>query len=85
MYKDDLHTKVAPYTQEAAERLGQDLQLMANKLGDHMAEARQQMNTYAQELQTMVELNVDDVKNRVSIYTRKLNKRLLKDTEDMKR
>ncbi|XP_061597230.1 apolipoprotein Eb-like [Cololabis saira] len=85
MYKDDLHTKLAPYTQEATERLGRDLQRMAGKLGEHMTDARQQMDLYGQELRTMVELNTDDVRNRLSAYSRKLNKRILKDTEEMKR
>uniref|UniRef100_A0A8C9X6W8 Apolipoprotein Ea n=1 Tax=Sander lucioperca TaxID=283035 RepID=A0A8C9X6W8_SANLU len=85
MYKDDLQTKLAPFTQDAAETLGKDLQELFNRLGDHMSQAREQMEKYAQELQTMMELNADDVSVRISAYTRKLKKRLNKDTQDIKR
>lgn len=85
MYKDDLQTKLTPYTQQAAERFGKDLQLLAERLGGHMTDAREQMENYLQELQTMVEQNADDVKARVSTYTRKLRKRLQKDTQDIQR
>jgi len=85
VYKDDLQTRVAPYTQEAAERLGKDLQLLVDKLRDRLTEAREQMDKYSQELKTVMEQNVDDVTVRVSAYTRKLKKRLNKDTQEIKR
>lgn len=85
MYKDDLETKLAPYTQEAAERMAIDLQKMGDKLREHMSEAREQMEKYSVELQTMMEQNADDVRARVSAYNRKLKKRLTKDTEAIKR
>ncbi|XP_041665539.1 apolipoprotein Ea [Cheilinus undulatus] len=85
MYKDDLQIKLAPFAQEAGERLGTDLAQMIQKLRDHMLEAREQMGKYSLELQTMMEQNVDDVSVRVNAYTRKLKKRLSKDTQEIKR
>lgn len=85
MYRDDLQTKLAPYTQDAAERLAKDLQNLADKLRGHMIEARKQMEIYSTELQTMMEQNADDVRARVFTYTRKIKKRLNKDTQDIKR
>lgn len=85
IYKDDLQTKLGPYTQEAGERLGTDLQKLFDKLRDHMIDGREQMEKYSLELTTMMEQNADDVRVRVTAYTRKLKKRLSKDTEEIKR
>lgn len=85
MYKDDLEIKLAPYTQESAERLGMELQKLFSKLQEHMLSGREQMLKYSEELQTMMEQNTDDVKVRVSAYTRKMKKRLNKDTQEIKR
>lgn len=85
MYKDDLQTKLAPYTQEAAEHLAVDLQKLGGKLREHMSEAQEQMEKYGLELQTMMEQNAEDVRARVTAYTRKLKKRLNKDTQEIKR
>lgn len=85
MYKEDVQTKLAPYTQEAAERFSTDMQKMTTRLHDHMTSARDQMTKYSSELQTMMEQNADDVRARVATYTRKLKKRLMKDTEEIKR
>ncbi|XP_027891043.1 apolipoprotein Ea [Xiphophorus couchianus] len=85
LYRDDMQTKLAPYTHEAAERFGKDLQLLVDRLRGHMTDARGQMENYLQEFQTMMEQNADDVKARVSTYTRKLKKRLQKDTQDIQR
>lgn len=85
MYKEDIETKLTPYTHEAAERFSTDMQKMTNRLHEHMTSARDQMTRYSSELHTMVEQNADDVKARVATYTRKLKKRLTKDSEEIKR
>uniref|UniRef100_A0A8C3GA25 Apolipoprotein Ea n=1 Tax=Cyclopterus lumpus TaxID=8103 RepID=A0A8C3GA25_CYCLU len=74
MYKDDLQAKVVPYSQDAADKLGRDLQELTNRLGDHMSEARDQMEKSGKELQSVMEQNVEDVRFRLSAYTRKLRK-----------
>lgn len=85
IYKEDVQTKLAPYTQEAVERFSTDMQKMTNRLHDNMISARDQMAKYSTELQTMMEQNADDVRARVATYTRKMKKRLMKDTEEIKR
>uniref|UniRef100_A0A3Q3JJD3 Apolipoprotein Ea n=1 Tax=Monopterus albus TaxID=43700 RepID=A0A3Q3JJD3_MONAL len=85
MYRDDLQNKLAPYAQETAERLGKDLQLLAGRLHNQMAETREQLVQYTQEAQTMMEQDADDSKLRVSTYSQKLNKRLNKDMEEIKK
>ncbi|KAI4818198.1 hypothetical protein KUCAC02_011552 [Chaenocephalus aceratus] len=83
-YREDLKTKLGPYTLEAAGTLGRDLQRTFGKLDWHLLEAREQMKKYRLELTTMMEQNTDDVMVRVSAYSRKLKKRLNKDTESIK-
>ncbi|KAG7219423.1 hypothetical protein INR49_009257 [Caranx melampygus] len=57
-----------------------------DKLQERVGVVREQVEKYSQELQTMMEQNVDDVRVRVSTYTRKMKKkRLNKDTEEIKR
>ncbi|XP_033950927.1 apolipoprotein Ea [Pseudochaenichthys georgianus] len=84
-YREDLKTKLGPFTLEAAGSLGRDLQRTFGKLDWHLLEAREQMKKYRLELTTMMEQNTDDVRVRVSAYSRKLKKRLNKDTQSIKR
>ena len=84
VYRQDMQTKLAPYTQEAAQRLGDDLEWLGKKLRIHMEDGREQMEKYSAELQTMMEQNADDVRVRVSAYTRKMKKRLNKDAQEIK-
>ncbi|XP_060949370.1 apolipoprotein Ea [Limanda limanda] len=84
VYRQDMQTKLAPITQEAAERLGDDLDWLSKKLRVHMDDGREQMEKYSVELQTMLEQNAEDVRVRVSAYTRKMKKRINKDAEEIK-
>nr|XP_057903177.1 apolipoprotein Ea isoform X2 [Doryrhamphus excisus]XP_057903178.1 apolipoprotein Ea isoform X2 [Doryrhamphus excisus]XP_057903179.1 apolipoprotein Ea isoform X2 [Doryrhamphus excisus]XP_057903180.1 apolipoprotein Ea isoform X2 [Doryrhamphus excisus] len=83
-YREDLEIKLAPYTQETAKRLGSELRGLAEHLYDHMIMYRDQMETYSQELNTLVKQNADDIRLKVSAYTRKMKKRLSKDTMEIK-
>ncbi|MCJ8749711.1 hypothetical protein PDJAM_G00179400 [Pangasius djambal] len=85
MYTDDVKLKLAPYAEETAQRVHDDLQLLSDKLRVHMEEAKDRITEYSQELQTMVDQNADDIKNRVNAYIRKLKKRLNKDTQEIKK
>lgn len=82
MYTEALRTKLAPYTQE---RLTKDLQKLGDKLREHLSDAGAQMQKYRLELQAMMEQNIDDVSVKFSTYSRKLRKRLGKDTQEIKR
>lgn len=83
-YKDDIQTKLSPYTESSTGQLTQDLQLLASKLQKDMLDAKERSTDYLGELKTMVEQNTDDVRNRISTYTHKLKKRLNKDTEEIR-
>lgn len=83
MYSDDMKTKLGPLAKDTAERLGKEVQLLVNKLQAHMAEAKDRTTVYTLELQTMLEQNANDVSHRVNTYSRKLNKRLSKDTQEI--
>ncbi|KAG7325662.1 hypothetical protein KOW79_010587 [Hemibagrus wyckioides] len=85
MYTDDVQSKLAPYAEEMAQKVQNDLQLLSNKLRVHMEEAKDRITEYNQELQTMVEQNADEIKNKVNTYIRKLKKRLNKDTQEIKK
>ncbi|XP_067111902.1 apolipoprotein Eb-like [Osmerus mordax] len=85
IYKTDMETKLRPFAEDTAERVGRDLQLLGDKLNAHMIEVRDKSVQYTQEFQTIVEHNANDVMTRVNAYTHKLNKRLSKDTEEMKK
>ncbi|KAM9738482.1 apolipoprotein Ea [Menidia menidia] len=81
-YRDDVQTKLAPLSLEAAERLQGDLQLLAGRLRGHVAEAGQQVASYGQELQALVD---DSVRLPLETYSRKLAKRLQKDVQEISR
>nr|ACF21982.1 apolipoprotein E [Oplegnathus fasciatus] len=83
-YRDDIQTKLTPYTESSTGQLSQDLQLLANKLQKDMLDAKERSTEYLGELKTMMEQNTDDVRNRISTYTHKLKKRLNKDTEEIR-
>uniref|UniRef100_A0AAY4DLX0 Apolipoprotein Eb n=1 Tax=Denticeps clupeoides TaxID=299321 RepID=A0AAY4DLX0_9TELE len=82
MYRDDLHNKLGPLAKNTAELLQQDFLLLADKLEADMKDAKERTVMYTTELQTLVEQNTAEVRNRLNTYTRKLKKRLGKDTED---
>lgn len=84
-YKDDIQTKITPYTETSTAQLTQDMQLLANKLQKDMVDAKERSTEYLGELKTMMEQNTDDVRNRISTYTHKLKKRLNKDTEEIRK
>lgn len=84
-YRDDIQTKLAPYTDASTGQLSQDLQLLANRLQKDMVDAKERSTEYLGELKTMVEQNSDDVHGRITTYTNKLKKRLNKDTEEIRK
>lgn len=84
-YREDIHTKIIPYSETSTSQLTQELQLLANKLEKDMLDAKDRSTEYLGELKAMVEQNSDDVRNRVSAYTNKLRKRLIKDTEEIRK
>lgn len=84
-YRDDIQTKLSPYTESSTGQLTQDLQLLANKLQQDMLDAKERSTQYVGELKTMVEQNADDVHSRINAYTHKLKKRLNKDTEEIRK
>ncbi|XP_069559980.1 apolipoprotein Eb [Brachyistius frenatus] len=83
-YRDDIQTKLAPYTESSTGLLSQDLTLLANKLQKDMLDAKERSTEYLGELKTMMDQNTDDVRNRINSYTHKLKKRLTKDTEEIR-
>lgn len=84
-YRDDIQTKLVPYTETSTGQLSQDLQLLANKLQKDMLDAKERSTEYLGELKTMMEQNSDDVRNRINTYSHKLKKRLNKDTEEIRK
>lgn len=82
-YREDIQTKLRPYTDDSTGQLSQDLQLLANRLQKDMLDAKERSTTYLGELKTMMEQNSDDVRSRINTYTNKLKKRLSKDTEEI--
>ncbi|KAK2910014.1 hypothetical protein Q8A73_007729 [Channa argus] len=83
VYRDEIQTKLTPYTDPSTGQLSQDLQLLADKLQKDMLDAKERSTEYLGELKTMMEQNSDDVRNRINAYTNKLKKRLNKDTEEI--
>ncbi|XP_072249985.1 apolipoprotein Eb [Leuresthes tenuis] len=83
-YRQDIHTKLAPFAVSSTNQLAEDLELLANKLQKDMTDAKERSTEYLGELKTMVEQNTEDVRNRVNTYTNKLRKRLTKDTEEIR-
>merc|ERR1712121_442003 len=73
-YKADVEVKLAPYTQDTAGQISQDLQLLADRLQKDMMDAKERSTQYLGELKSMMDQNTDDVRTRVSTYTRKLKK-----------
>ncbi|XP_039662541.1 apolipoprotein Eb [Perca fluviatilis] len=84
VYRDDIQTKLTPYTDSSTGQLAQDMQLLGNKLQKDMLDAKERSVEYLGELKTMMEQNTDDVRSRISTYTHKLKKRLNKDTEEIR-
>lgn len=84
-YRENIQTKLMPYTETSTGQLTQDLQLLANKLQKDMLDAKERSTEYLSELKTMMEQNGEDVRGRISTYTHKLKKRLNKDTEEIRK
>lgn len=84
-YKDDIQTKLAPYTDSSSGQLSQDMQLLFNKLQKDMTDAKVRSTEYLGELKSMMEQNSDDIRSRMSTYTNKLRKRLNKDAEEIRK
>ncbi|KAM4568184.1 apolipoprotein Eb [Fundulus diaphanus] len=83
-YRDEIQSKLAPYTSTPTGQISEDLQLLANKLQKDMTDAKERSTVYLNELKGMVEQNTDDVRGRITAYTTKLRKRLNKDTEEIR-
>lgn len=84
-YKEDIQTKMRPFTDLSTDQMTQDLILLGNRLQKDMLEAKDRSIEYLGELKTMVEQNSGDVHGRISTYTNKLRKRLNKDTEEIRK
>lgn len=84
-YREDIHTKLIPYTEMSTGQISQDLQLLFNKLQKDMLDAKERSTEYLSELQTMMEQNNENVRGRISVYTNKLKKRLNKDVEAIRK
>lgn len=84
-YRDDIQTKLIPYTETSTGQMSQDLQLLVNKLQKDMLDAKERSTEYLGELKTMMEQNSDDVRSRITAYTNKLKKRLNKDAEEIRK
>ncbi|TWW53431.1 Apolipoprotein Eb [Takifugu flavidus] len=82
-YKDEVQSRVAPYTESSSGQLSQDMQLLFNKLQKDMTDAKVRSTDYLGELKALMEQNSDDVRDRMSTYTNKLKKRLNKDAEQI--
>ncbi|KAG7278780.1 hypothetical protein CRUP_019086 [Coryphaenoides rupestris] len=75
LYRDNLNTKLVPFTQERAEELARDLQLMGDKLQTNMAEASVRAADYSQELRNVLEQSASDLSATFNTYARKIRKR----------
>uniref|UniRef100_H3CLP5 Apolipoprotein Ea n=1 Tax=Tetraodon nigroviridis TaxID=99883 RepID=H3CLP5_TETNG len=82
-YREDIQTKLAPFTDSSSGLLTQDMQLLFNRLQKDMTEAKDRSTEYLQELKSLMEQNSDDARQRMSTYTGKLRKRLDKDTKEI--
>lgn len=82
-YKEEVQTKVAPYTESSSGQLAQDMQLLVNRLQKDMTDAKVRSTDYLEELKALMEQNSDDVRGRMTVYTNKLKKRLNKDAEEI--
>merc|ERR1739838_74891 len=83
-YRVDVEAKLAPFAQDGAGQLGQDFQLLADRLQNDMMDAKERSTQYLGELKAMVDQNTDNVRTSVNTYTRKLKKRLNKDSEEIR-
>lgn len=83
-YRDEIQSKLAPYTAGSTGQISEDLQLLANRLQKDMTDAKERSTEYLNELKSMVDQNSDDVRSRITTYSNKLRKRLNKDTEEIR-
>uniref|UniRef100_A0A3Q0SEV9 Apolipoprotein Eb n=1 Tax=Amphilophus citrinellus TaxID=61819 RepID=A0A3Q0SEV9_AMPCI len=83
-YKDNIQTKLVPYTETSTAQLSQDIQLLINRLQKDMLDAKERGTEYHRELQAMVDHNTDDIHGRLNTFIHKLQKRLNKDTEEIR-
>lgn len=84
-YKDNIQTKLVPYTETSTAQLTQDIQLMINRLQKDMLDAKERGTEYHRELQAMVDHNTGDIHGRLNTFIHKLQKRLNKDTEEIRK
>lgn len=83
-YREDIQSKLAPYTDRSSGQLTQDMQLLFNRLQKDMTEAKERSTEYLRELKSLMEENGEDARTRMSTYTNKMRKRLDKDTEEIR-
>lgn len=81
LYRDNLNTKLGPFTQERAMELAQDLQLLGAKLQTNMADASERATDYSQELRNVLGQSASDLSNTFNAYARKIRKRVNKDKD----
>uniref|UniRef100_A0A8C5ELB8 Apolipoprotein Eb-like n=1 Tax=Gouania willdenowi TaxID=441366 RepID=A0A8C5ELB8_GOUWI len=74
VYKDDIQTKLTPFTEASVGKLSQDLTLLFEKLRRDMVDAKDRNVVYLGELKSMLEHNSDDVHGRITTYSNKLRK-----------
>ena len=84
-YRADVEAKLAPYAQDTAGQISQELQLLTDRLQKDMMDAKERSTQYMGELRAMMDQSTDDVRNRVNTYVRKLKKRLTKDKEEIRK
>ncbi|KAJ8005267.1 hypothetical protein DPEC_G00144860 [Dallia pectoralis] len=84
VYRDNVQTKLVPYTEETAGQLGQDLHLLTTKLEKDMLEAKKRTTQYLEDIKTMMNQDAGNAQTHIENYTRKLKKRLDKDTEEIR-
>lgn len=83
-YKNNIQTKLVPYTETSTAQLSQDVQLLINRLQKDMLDAKDRGTEYHSELQAMVDHNTGDLESRMNNFIHKLQKRLNKDIEEIR-
>ena len=84
-YRKDITTKLGPYADDTKGQLTQDMQLLVDRLQADMTDAKEKSGQYLEEVRALVELNAEEANTRLGTYTRKLKKRLSKDTEEIRK
>lgn len=84
-YKNNIQTKLVPYTETSTAQLSQDVQLLINRLQKDMLDAKERGTEYHSELQAIVDHNTGDLESRINTFIHKLQKRLNKDIEEIRK